>query len=250
MKRLALLAGIAAGALATSPASAQWVVACPTCASEMGQMAGWVRQAGDMVSQLNQLRSQYLMLSRTYSAIAHATDVGGIASALGGVTRTYLPEASGTLSMVGQGARLFGNAGSYQSADRIFNSLPRIASTARSAERWTMEMERREMATANAKAIAEAGLADMQDRMAQLAAAQAHISAAQDGTELAAVGNLIATSRANLESHSASVDSIRLALHAEDRAERQRAEQMEAQGAAQWSEASRWAVDALNNGAD
>lgn len=248
--RIALLAGIAAVTLATSPASAQLAVICPTCASEVGQMASWAKQASDMVAQINQLRSQYMMLTYTYNAIAHATDVGGIAAALGGVTRTYLPDAAGTMAMVGQGSRLFGNAGGYQGADRVFNAIPSIASTSASVERWTAEMERREIATANAKAIAEAGLADMQERMAQLAAAEARVAAAQDGTEVAAVGALINTSRANLAAHSASVASIRLALHAEDRAERQRGEQMEAQGAAQWSENSRWAVDALGGGGE
>lgn len=239
--RALMLFGVAILALAASPARAQVPV------TDVGHIAvsklSWAKQALDMVNQLRQLQQQYMMLTRTYNAIAHATDVGGIASALGGVSRTYLPEASETLALVGQGSRLLSGAGGYRSADTLF--LPQAQSGLRQTERWLTEMERRQNATANAKAIAESGLADMQQRMGQLSAAQARVSASRDGTETAAVAALISTSRANLDAHNASIANLRLALHAEDRAERQRAEQMEAQGAADWGADTQWAADSL-----
>lgn len=225
------------------PAQAQWVVTDP---AHMTQTAlGWAQQARDSIAQLQQLQQQYMMVTRTYNAISHATDVGGIASALGGVTRTYLPEASGAVSMIGSASRMFGNAGSYRSADQLY--LPQAMQGVSQAERWLSEMGRRQDATANAKAIADAGIIDMESRIASLSAAELRLAAARDGTEVAAVNGLISTSRANIEMHRASVENIRLALHAEDRTERQRGEQMQAMGANQWMENMQASVDALGS---
>lgn len=243
------LSAIAAGLLfVATPAKAQLAVICPMCASEIGQYAGWTKQAADMLRQIEEARRQYQMLFSTYQALSHVTDLSSLTAAVGSPIRRYLPEASGIVSMVGQGSQMLSSAGRYRSADSIFNALPQISSTANSAARWTEEMSRREVSTANAKSLADAGLLDMQDRMAALAAAQARIGIATDATELASIQATIQTSQMNLAAHEASVNSIRLALHAEDRAERQRAEQLMAQGSSQWGDAVRGSVDALGSG--
>jgi hypothetical protein len=238
--RMMLLAGVAGIALA-SPARAQWIVNDPI--NTLVAQTAWVKQAADMIRQIEEMQRQYRMLSSTYNAISHATDISGVASALGGVTRTYLPEASGALSLVGQGSRLLSGAGRIRSADTLF--MPQAASGIRSLDRWRDEMERRQNVTANAKALAEAGMIDMEQRIAGLGGLQAEINRSRDGTQSAAYTNAIAASRTNLEAHNASVANLRLALAAADRTDREREEQIAVQGASNWMDDTAWAVESL-----
>lgn len=222
-------------------ASAQAVVADPF--SHMQQVLSRVEQANAALRQLQEAQRQYQVMSNTYSSLAGARDIGGIANALGGVSRTYLPEASSTISAIGRGSNLLDRAGSSRAADQLF--IPQIAEGSRTGERWLKEMERRQNVTANAKAIAENGLYDTEQRIQQLRNAEMRLATTMDLKDTADVTGLLAVTQQNLSMHNASVNSIRLALHAEDRAERQRGEQMQALGAHEWSESTRWAVDAL-----
>lgn len=237
---------IAFGAMRPPPAKAILGVGdiCANCAEEITQLAMWAKQANDMLMQLNQLRQQYQLLTSTYNAIAHATDVAGVASALGGVTRTYMPEALGTLEMIGTGARFFGRAGNIRSFDQLVNAIPSTAATANNVARITAEWERQQITTANAKAFAEQGLLDMEGRIAELTAAQIRIAAAVDGTEVGAVHALITTNQTNLQIHQASIANLQLALQAADRTDAARMEQLQIVNAQEWAEATQWAVDA------
>lgn len=241
MNKFLCTASLASAIALASPARAQLITNDPIH-TMVSQMA-WVKQAADMLTQIENMRRQYQMLTNTYSAIAHATDITGVAYALGGVTRTYLPEASGAVDLVGRGSRLLSSAGRFRDGDMLF--IPQAASGVRQLERWRAEMERRQNATANAKAVAEAGLMDMEQRIASLGAVEAQIRGSRDGTQTAAYMATINSGRLNLEAHNASIANLRLALHAEDRAERQRAEQMEALGASDWMADTQWAADSL-----
>ncbi|TCZ61131.1 type IV secretion system protein [Roseicella aquatilis] len=210
-----LLAGAAALALAPVPSPAQYAL-------EATQRLSWVQQATDMVRQIQQMQAQLRQLEATYNAIAHATDLGGIAGALGGVSRTYFPEASQALGMVsrlsaGGLPALWGEAGRFAAANRRYRSP--------NDDDWQREMDRREAVTANAQAVAAAGMTDTGDRIAQLELLRGRLEAAQDGTEVAAVNGLIAVERQNLAAHSTNLQNIALMLAAEDRVERQRVEQ-------------------------
>lgn len=250
--RAVLLAVTALLAVSALPAKAQFAVICPTCASEFSALAGWGRQGADMIRQISEMQRQYQMLMSTYSAISHVTDVSSLTNALGGVTRQYVPQASDTLQFLGSASRMFGSGPSHMRADQLFSY--QNAGTLRSAGAWfdrqASEMERREAVSANAKALSEAGMADAQGRIAELAAAQVRISAARDGTEVAAVQAALTASQMNIDIHKAQIDNMRLALEAENRVERQRGEQMQVMGAAQWGEQTQYAVDALNAGVD
>jgi hypothetical protein len=214
MRRL-LLAGAAALALAPVPSGAQYAL-------ESTQLLSWAQQATDMMRQIQQMQAQLRQLEMTYNAIAHATDLGGIAGALGGVSRTYFPEASQALGMVsrlssGGLPTLWGEAGRFAAANQRYRSPV--------TDDWQREMDRREAVTANAQAVAAAGIADAEDRIAKLELLRGRLEAAQDGTEVAAVNGLIAVERQNLAAHSANLQNIALMLAAEDRVERQRVEQ-------------------------
>ncbi|NOG73588.1 MULTISPECIES: type IV secretion system protein [Roseicella] len=160
---------------------------------------------------------QYQMLERTYNAVAHATDLQGLAQALGPVTRTYMPEAGSALESMRGVGQLWGQAQRLRTGNRIY--MPPVL------DEWANEMERRENATANAQAIAAAGMEDAQDRISRLSAMQLRLETAQDGTEVAAVNGQILVEQQNLAAHRAQIEQAHLVLAAEDRVAQQRSEQ-------------------------
>ncbi len=208
MRRILLAATTALTMAWAVPASAQWTVHDPL--SNATRIVEAARSISEAIR-------QYQMLERTYSAIAHATDLQSLSSALGPVTRTFMPEAAPALDAMRGVGRMIGQAQQLRSGNRLY--VPQVM------DEWANEMERRENATANAQAIAAAGMEDAQDRISRLSAMQLRLEAAQDGTEVAAVNGLIAVEQQNLAAHRAQIDQARLMLAAEERVERQRGEQ-------------------------
>jgi len=166
---------------------------------------------------LQQALAQYRMLEATYNSLAHATDVSGVAAALGGATRTYMPEAS---QVVG----LLSGAGSVYGAANGLLTLGRYADVGADSP-WAQEMQRRELATANFRAIGQAGLEASQRSVLSLSSLLDRITASQDVTEVSAVNGALAVEQQNIEHHKAQIAQVQLMLATEERVERQRAEQ-------------------------
>lgn len=228
MRRVLLTATILASAvLSGAPARAQGVPVYDN-ASNLARIA----EAGRALQQAVQ---EYRTLEQTYNSIAHATNVGGMASALGGVSRTFMPPAGALPGLMNGSGGRFGSAGQQLEQDRLYAPPD--------ADAWSEEMARRETVTANAKALAEAGLEDAQDRIEQLQAAQGQIEAQEDGTADAATGNLIATSQLNLQAHQVQLDQIRTMLAADDRVTAQRREQKVRKDLDDWHEHNQPALD-------
>jgi hypothetical protein len=182
-----------------------------------------VEMLAQWAQQIAAMKQQYDQLVMTYNALAHATDLSGVAAALGGVTRTYLPEATIIPDMLGTAGYLWGRGAYFNEQDAYY--------AIESADRWTKEMERRRSVTSNAKALAAASSLDAQDHVMKLGVLQARLQAAQDVTEVTAVNGLIALEQQNLDSHRAQVENIRLMMMADDRVSEQRAEQMQRESA-------------------
>jgi hypothetical protein len=207
MRRL-LLTALTLALLYGAPARALDIVHDP--ASNVTRIAEAARAIAEAVR-------QYQMLERTYNAIAHSTDLSGMANALGGVSRTWMPEAGPTLDAMRGVGQLVYQADRLRTGNRLY--IPPIM------DEWAREMERRENVTANAQALAAAGMEDAQDRIARLGLLQGRLEAAQDGTEVAAVNGLLLVEQQNLAAHRAQIEQARLVLAAEERVERQRTEQ-------------------------
>jgi hypothetical protein len=229
MKRR-LLATVAAVPLMTGHAHAQLAVICPECAKEWTQIAGWAKQASDVLEQIQWATNQYHMLNNTYNAIAHATDVQGVAAALGGVTYTYLPEASEAVNFVAGSGSIYGIASGLRTAGRyadVGDDTP-----------WAREMQRRELATANVKSIAHRGLEDIGARLEHLGELVGLISAAEDGTAVSAHAAAVNVEQSNIGNHQAQLQQMALMLAGENRVDVQRAEQMQWESARQLREAT------------
>ena len=227
MNRRALLAAVAALPLLAFAgphrASAQGGLVHDPVHTAMNA-ASWIKQARDMIQ-------QYRMLEATYSSLAHATDVAGVASALGGPVRTYMPEAGQVTDLLAGSGSLWGTA------SRLL-SMGRFADVGTETP-WAREMQRRETVTANARAIAAAGLESAQQSVAGLTSLLDRISGSQDVTEVSAVGGALQVEGQNIAHHRAQLDQVRLMLETEERTERQRAEQMQYESARELFENTR-----------
>lgn len=246
--RNTILASVGVMALACWPgSSANAQILCANCTNESTQIAVWLKQAADMAKQLQAAQQRYRMLVSTYNAISHATDINGVVNALGGVTRTYIPQASETLGLFGSVTRMFGNSQRHMEADRLFSY--EMSGLLDRGSRWmgrqAGEMERRERVTANVRALAEAGMYDAQQRINELEAAEARIRASRDGTETAAVQAALQSVQMNMQAHQMQIQNMQMLLLAENRVDQQRAEQMQIMGASQWANETRRAVDRL-----
>ena len=217
MKRIVVALAVALAA----PAQAQWIVSDPTHTAET-----IIRG----INEVRELERQYRQLVSTYEAITGARSLGGIASALGGVSRTFMPGGS-TVPGLMHGQSAWGQGGALMTRNRLYSPAER--------DEWALEMERRERATANAQALAGAAIEDAEDRIARLGDLHAALEQAQDLREVAAIQGAIAVEQQNLGAHRAQLEQVRLLLATEERVERQRAEQRVRRDADEWIEKTR-----------
>lgn len=223
MNRRLLLAAVAALPFAdAAPAAAQAVVHDPVSN---------VQRIAEAARAIQQAIAQYRMLEATYNAVSHATDVQGVAAALGGPVRTFMPEAGVVTDL------LAGSGSMWGTASRLLN-MGRYADVGTNTP-WAREMQRRELVTANARAIAQAGLESAQTSIAGLTSLLDRITGSQDVTEVSAVNGALEVENQNIGHHKAQLDQVRLMLAAEDRTERQRAEQMQHESARELFESAR-----------
>src|SRR3954471_4203830 len=106
-----------------------------------------VKEAAYWVEELAWYKQQYDQLVITYNALAHVTDLSSAAYAVGGLTRNFMPEANAIPQLMSDAAGLWGTAGSFQSYDLYYQSHV--------LDKWGTEMDRRQVVTSNAKAMAE-----------------------------------------------------------------------------------------------
>lgn len=207
MRRM-LLATAAALALSAGPAVAQALV--HDAGSNLARIVEATRA-------LQQAVQQYRMLVNTYNALSHATDVSGVSAGLGGAARTFMPAAGQVAGLIAGDGSSFGDAAAMLGQSRLAD--------VGNESSWAQEMQRRELATANVRAMAMSGLQASQGSLAGLVALLERISSAQDVTEVEAVNGAIAVEQQNISRHQEQVAQLQLMLHTEDRVERQRAEQ-------------------------
>src|SRR5687767_11161494 len=116
-----VLAGVAAVALATVAFPAHRAQALDLVLDPVQQAQG-IQELAQWVEQIAWMKSQYDQLVLTYNALAHTTDMGGIASALGGLTRNFLPEAAIIPELMRDANTLWGRAGYYNTGDLYYAS--------------------------------------------------------------------------------------------------------------------------------
>lgn len=226
MKKL-LLATVMAASISTmsAPAHAFEIVYDPSAWTQ--DLIQNIKEAAHWVEQIAWYKRQYDVADRTWNAVSHVTDLGSAASALGGLTRNFMPEANAIPELMRDASNLWGRAGYYNSYDMYYasNVLNKWG------DRWTDEMERRMAVTSNAKAMAEAGVFNAEDHVLKLDMLRARLEAAADVTEVSAVNGLIALEQQNMAAHQMQVQNVALLLETDERVTRQREEQIQRESA-------------------
>lgn len=213
----------AAAALAISAGSARAQLAVYDAKSD-------IARAAEAVRAIQQAIQQYRMLEATYNALAHSTDVFQVAGVLGGVTRTYMPEAGQAMSLFAGSGTMYGAANGLMALSRYLD--------ANDGTPEGEEMARRERATANFRAVGFAGMASAQDSIQRLAGLIDRITGSPDVTDVSAVNATIATEQQNIDHHRAQIAQTQLVLLTENRVDQQRAEQMRVESANRLIEAT------------
>jgi hypothetical protein len=235
MRKL-LLAGVALLVLA-GPADAAGIpvidIALNTqiITNAVKDAAYWAKQAADM-------QQQYQQAKATYEALHHATDIGGVLGALGGVSNTYLPAGSEIPGLLSGAAGLWGQAGQFRDMGQLYAMTEQAGVLAE-------EMERRQTVTANAQAITAAATTGYQQHLQILSSLQDRLSQATDVTEVDAVNGLIAIEQQNLEAHKGLINATQVAMAADDRVTQQRLEQRRFKDAQELFNATQAMTDTL-----
>ena len=197
--RRALLAGAACLCFALADqAQAQRVVHDPV------HMAETIARG---VNEVRQLERQYRQLVTTYEAITGARSLGGLANGLGGMSRTFMPRSTSVPGMMHGTGGTYGQGQAMLDRNRVYAPAER--------DEWAMEMERRETVTANAQALAAAGLEDAEDRIVRLEDLRGSLEQAQDTREVEGINGAIAIEQQNLAAHRAQLEQVRLLLATE-----------------------------------
>ena len=191
------------------------------------EWAHYVKEAAQWVEVLGWYKRQWDTAVSTFNAISHVTDLSSAASALGGLTRNYMPEANAIPELMRDVNNLWGRAGYYNAHDMYYTS--RVLN--KWGDRWSDEMERRMVVTSNAKAMAEAATFNAEDHVTKLDILRARLESAVDVTEVTAVNGLIALEQQNLDAHRAQIQNVALLLEAEQRVTAQRDEQLQRESA-------------------
>jgi hypothetical protein len=191
------------------------------------EWAHYVKEAAQWVEVLGWYKRQWDTAVSTYNALTNVQDLGGAASALGGLTRNYMPEANAIPQLMGDVNNLWGSAGSYHAHDLYYQS--RILN--KWGDRWTEEQERKMVVTSNAKAMSEASSLSAEHSLYNIDVLRARLDDATDITEVTQINGLIALEQQNLQVHKLQTDNVALLLAADDRVTRQREEQIQRESA-------------------
>jgi hypothetical protein len=212
MNRRTLLAIILAAPL---PAAAQVAVIDPTHIA---------RTVAEGVKRAQEAKQQYDQLVSTYRAIASAGSLSGLAGALGGMSRSSLPQPGETSGYMA------GTGGTWGQGQAMLDQARRYRPE--QDDDYTREMDRRETVTANARALALSGMEDAQRRIENLDTLYAELN--REDISLAdaeRVNGMIAIEQQGLAAHRGQTEQIRLMLAADDRVTAQRAEQAQRESA-------------------
>lgn len=202
--RMLLLAGVAALALQATPARAQWAVI------DAANLAQSVEQVTQAIQQVTVLRA-------TFDAVSHVTDIGEAMSAVGGISRRVLPLGSEISGLMSGSRGLFGSAGQRLQSDRVYSPAE--------ADEWSEEMNRRETVTANARALAEAGMDDCDLILDALHTLSRLVGLAPDGTAGTAIQSAINLVRGRTQIVNSTMTQISSMVALDNRVTQQRGEQ-------------------------
>ena len=225
MKRVLLASAVVAcfGPVSTRPA---WALACTNCTQEGTEIFREFARAQQVIAQIGVLKDQYGQLQRTYNVLSHPNQVLGIARGMLEQQMRSPGSTPGNIPGLSFGSQLSAGANRFLNQNRYH--APRGDDFA------AQEMRRREQATANVQAEAQAGMERAEERVSYLDELQRSIQDQPDVTAVAAVEARIGSEHLFLQNEANNVARLQLIQQTADRVDQQRAEQAGRKEAEDW----------------
>ncbi len=224
MKRTLLASAVCLGFGLAIPAHAALPVTDVASIAARAAEAG--KSLGQMVQQYNVMRQQYDQLVSTYNTLSHPNQVLGIAKGLAQQQMRSPGSTPSGIPGLSFGSQLSAGAGRFLNQNRY--------ATTQGDDFSAQEMRRREQATANIQAEAQAGLDRADERIAHLDELQRSIQDQPDVTAVAAVEARIQSEGLYLQNEGNNVARLQLIQQTALRVDQQRAEQAGRREAEEW----------------
>lgn len=225
MKRVLLASASAACLALATPARAAGIPVVDV-ASISARAIEAAKSLGQMVQQYNVMRQQYDQLVRTYEVLSHPNQVLGIAK---GLLQQQMANPGSTPSSIpglSFGSQLSAGAARFLNQNRY--------AEVQGDDFAARELRRREQATANIQAEAQAGLERAEERIASLNELRASIEGQPDITAVAAVEARIQSEHLFLQNEANNVARLQLIQQTAARVDAQRVEQSDRAGIEEW----------------
>ncbi len=224
MKRTLLASAACLGLALAVPAFAALPVTDITSIAARAAEAG--KSLGQMMQQYQVMRQQYEQLQQTYNVLSHPNEVLSIAKGLAQQQMRSPGSTPSSIPGLSFGSQLSAGAGRFLDQNRY--AAPQGDDFA------AQEMRRREQATANIQAEAQAGLDRTDERIASLDELQRSIQDQPDVTAVAAVEARIQSEGLYLQNEATHVARIAMVQNTMTRVDQQRAEQAGRREAEEW----------------
>ncbi len=224
MKRILLASAVFLSLGMAIPANA--VLPVTDYASIMARAAEATKSLAQMKQQYDVMRQQYDQLVQTYNALSHPNQVLGIAKGLAQQQMQSPGSTPSSIPGLSFGSQLSAGANRFLNQNRF--------ATTQDNDFAALEMRRREQATANIQAEAQAGMERAEERIAYLNQLQQSIQDQPDVTAVAAVEARIGSEHLFLQNEANNVARLSLIQQTATRVDQQRAEQARRKEAEEW----------------
>lgn len=223
MKHVLFASAVCIGVGFAVPARA---IVCSNCTQEGGEVIREFKRAAEVVKQIDLLRDQYRQAVRTYETLRHPNQVLGIARGMLDQQMRSPGSAPANIPGLGFGSHVGNGARRFLDQNR--------AAPVEGDDFAAQEMRRREQATANVQAEAQAGMERAEERIAHLDELQQSIEGQEDITAIAAVEARLSSEKLFLQNEANNVARLQLVQATADRVDRQRVEQNDRKEAREW----------------
>jgi type IV secretion system protein VirB5 len=217
-----------AALVALMPAAAQAQIVCANCYDQPTGILNNVAVAANWVSQLRSMQQQYTQLQYTVASLQHLNPQS-LTTAAGLLNNAMrLPgSAAALIPGLNFGSNLSAAGQPFYNQNHVY--------TPTGTDFAAMELQRRQMATANIQGEAQTVLTTISQRVASLAQLEASIVSQPDVTAVAAINARINSEHMYLTNETNHVSNLQAMLQTQQAVDQQRAEQHDRQQAETWA---------------
>lgn len=209
-------------------------IVCSNCTQEGTEIARNIERVAQAKAQIGWLRDQYNQAARTYETLRHPNRVLDIARGMLDQQMRSPGSAPANIPGLSFGSQVANGARRFLDQNR--------AAPVEGDDFAAQELRRREQATANIQAEAQAGMERAEERIAHLDELQQSIEGQEDITAIAAVEARLSSEKLFLQNEANNIARLQLVQATAARVDQQRAEQNDRKEALDWHQRARAAA--------